>query len=467
MGCGSSSAAGAVVVDGNNQKTQDDVFANLLNEFAKLDEIEAKEKMTNNKASIDSYLTMSTEPGTGFHDMIVQATTKTKAYADEKLQQEVISDAIANKLGGIGSGSHDDDTTTAAPCTPTPTNSKDKNNKNDAAAYSPLLFRLRNVCAAPLLDDENNDWKNFRPPYYEKSNEEIQFLKKSLKNNFCFSTLSSKELLSIIMAFQETKVYNKGSVIIEQGELTADYFYVIKKGVVRYEINGQTLSPNQSTATRGNSFGELALLYTSPRSASVIVDSTDGCIFYKVDQKTFRYILQMQTIQSDNTKYELLGNVNFISQELDPSDISKLINNLQPRKFVKDELLVEKGSKGDYFFVIQEGKIQVTDITIGKTTYENQILGVGDFFGERALITQEPRSANCIAVTDGIVLTIDKTTFETTVGKYSKLVLKSQDKRQLVRIIYTILLILRMCLPVLLCRGNRYEISRFFLHSQT
>ena len=427
MGCGSSSGVVVVADDGNNvvaatakqgnqSHDDDDEFNQLLQEFSKEDDDSKKQK----KRMDDDHLMMSSEPGTGFHEMLVTAA---KASADKFIQN--VGDVVSKrKLAITGSAGND-----KSP-------SKDGNDMDDVGGGSPLFMRLRNVCAAPIFNNSQTDWKSFRPPYYEKTNDEIQFLKQSLKNNFCFSTLSSTELHTIIMAFQETHVYKKDSIIIKQGEINADYFYVIKSGVVHYEVNGKKLELEQhQQATKGMSFGELSLLYTCPRSASVIVDSDEGCIFYKVDQKTFRYILQMQTIQNNQTKLELLENVPFIkTQQLDQLDIQKLIQNLQPRKFTKGEYLVKKGSKGDYFFVIQKGKIEVSDISIGQTTYENQILGVGDFFGERSLITHELRSANCIAITDGIVLTIAKSTFELTIGKYSKLVLKSQDKRQLVSI---------------------------------
>ena len=51
------------------------------------------------------------------------------------------------------------------------------------------------------------------------------------------------------------------------------------------------------------------------------------------------------------------------------------------------EVLVNKGDEGDTFYVIQEGKVRVTDITIGSTNYEDQTLGPGDYFGERALVS--------------------------------------------------------------------------------
>jgi len=44
-------------------------------------------------------------------------------------------------------------------------------------------------------------------------------------------------------------------------------FFIIRKGTVGVELNNQEKEVKQ--ITRGESFGELALIYTAPRSASV------------------------------------------------------------------------------------------------------------------------------------------------------------------------------------------------------
>jgi cAMP-dependent protein kinase regulator len=277
---------------------------------------------------------------------------------------------------------------------------------------------LKNVFAAPLTD-----LASFSPPVFSKAEEEEAFIAKALKHNFVFSALSERELKTIIRAFERIEVVS-GDAVITQGE-QGDYFYVIREGNLHYEVDGNTVGH----AKKSQSFGELALLYTSPRAATVIADG--DCVLYRVDQKTFRYIMQSQTVQTENDKKELLQGVAFL-QDLDPSDIDKLIRALTPRKFEAGEYIVRKGEEGGTFYLIQEGKVLVSDISIGKTDYEDQVLGIGEYFGERALVTKEPRSANVIGRNKGILLAIDRETFEMLVGNLSQLILKSQDKRKLV-----------------------------------
>lgn len=278
--------------------------------------------------------------------------------------------------------------------------------------------QLQNIFAAPLKNVDN-----FTAPSYPKSLKERAFIEEAILQNFVFSSLKKEELATMISAFEKIS-FEAESAIIQQGD-TGDFFYVVEKGTVVFDVNGKAVG---DPAAAGSTFGELALLYSAPRAATVTAMSK--VIAYRVDQTTFRYILQNQTQTADKTKYDLLKKVSFLN-ELDESDLGKLASNLTPRVFTEGDMLVKKGEEGDAFYVIQEGTILVKDIAVGGQTYEDMKLGPGDFFGERALVTKEPRSANCVAATNGIALSVDSDTFQKVMGNMKQLMLKASDKRRL------------------------------------
>jgi len=104
---------------------------------------------------------------------------------------------------------------------------------------------------------------------------------------------------------------------------------------------------------------------------------------------------------------------------------------MTPRVFKEKDVIVRKGDIGDAFFIIQEGNVLVKDISVGSTVYEDQTLGPGEYFGERALATSEPRAANVVATTKGVCFSIDRSTFEKVLGKISDVIMRSQDARRL------------------------------------
>ena len=66
-------------------------------------------------------------------------------------------------------------------------------------------------------------------------------------------------------------------------------------------------------------------------------------------------------------------------------EISRL---LKPRFVTPDELLIRKGEAGDAMYFIATGAVRVE---IGENTV---FLGSGDFFGEMALLNNDPRNAS-------------------------------------------------------------------------
>ena len=267
--------------------------------------------------------------------------------------------------------------------------------------------------------------EDYTPPVFDKSNSEVELIKKALEKNFFFDDMSPAELDTFIQAFEPFEI-SKGMAVISQGE-SGDYFYVINEGDVSFEMNGDYVG----MAGAGKSFGELALLYTCPRAATVYA-AAERTSFFRVDQRTFRSMLQKQTKKSEALKVKLLRSVDFL-EELDESDIKRLADALTPRTFKEEDVLVKKGEEGDAFYILQEGEMKVSDISVGNSNFDDIILKPGDYFGERALVTDEPRAANVTALTEGVAFSIDRLTFEKVLGKSSRLIIKFQDRRLLVR----------------------------------
>ena len=284
--------------------------------------------------------------------------------------------------------------------------------------------RVPNVFARPL--EALMGASGFVPPVFPKSAEEEQFLRVSLPKNFVFENLESEELEQLVKAMEKVAIKHQ-EVIIQQGD-EGDFFYVVYEGSVNFIVNDKIVG----SGSKGDSFGELSLLYTTPRAATV--KATTACTVYRVDQKVFRYILQQQSESTVNEKTDILKQVTFL-KDLDDQAINKLAAVLKPQQFKAGAVIVKKGdTKADLFYILQKGTVKCTDVGAGKSHYEDLTLSKeGDYFGERALLTGEPRAATITAVSDALCFTIDKQTFENVLGEFKKAILKSQDRTKLVR----------------------------------
>lgn len=141
--------------------------------------------------------------------------------------------------------------------------------------------------SATRIKELNNE---FKPSVHEKDRAAEELIRKELKTNFIFQKLNERSVEEMVKAFEPTSTYAPGELIIEQGEETTPiYFYIIRSGEVDFEVNGNKVGSAES----GKSFGEQGLLYSCPRKASVRAASPTQ--LFRVDQITFRYVLQNQT----------------------------------------------------------------------------------------------------------------------------------------------------------------------------
>ena len=316
--------------------------------------------------------------------------------------------------------------------------------------------KCRNVYAAPLQNVED-----FVPPVFPKSDEAVKFLKKVVcatskrssfffsidksymcpswmmltsyflrleiifkkcSENFIFSGLTTEEKMLIINAMYP-QTFESNTVIIQQGDI-GDYFYVVEKGRVQFFINNKLVREGSD----GVSFGELALLHNAPRSATVV--ALTECFTYRVDQHTFRTLLANNNVQRGKRCVELLKRVS-IFKGLDTKVLIKIASAMTEILVRDEQYIIHKGDIGKIFYIIQEGNVKITDMGLSNETTSSivQVLKPGDFFGERALITGETRSANAIAVGDCTLLCISKETVEAVVGSLEDLINDTCNKR--------------------------------------
>ncbi len=92
-----------------------------------------------------------------------------------------------------------------------------------------------------------------------------------------------------------------------------------------------------------------------------------------------------------------------------------LARQLHPGFAARGSVVINQGDTGDSLFIVEEGRAEVTvkqaeghDITIS-------YLGDGDFFGEMALISEDPRTASVRALTDCKLLVLDRQTLFATI----------------------------------------------------
>ncbi len=108
---------------------------------------------------------------------------------------------------------------------------------------------------------------------------------------------------------------------------------------------------------------------------------------------------------------ELLRTVPIFA-ELTDDDIASLARLTTRRRYPKDTVVFFENEEGDSFFMILDGRIKVTILGDDGREIILSLLGAGDFFGEMALLDNEPRSATAIAVEETELLILNRADFQ-------------------------------------------------------
>lgn len=114
---------------------------------------------------------------------------------------------------------------------------------------------------------------------------------------------------------------------------------------------------------------------------------------------------------------------------LEPVERAKIAEHFTPAAFRKGTTIIAEGDNGEEMYVIKSGQVGVYTtlveeeggVSVIKADQERLHLATlqdGDFFGEQALLTHEPRSATIIAITDVQALKFTKHDLAVVIEQY-------------------------------------------------
>ncbi|KFG80270.1 cAMP-dependent protein kinase regulatory subunit [Metarhizium anisopliae] len=279
-------------------------------------------------------------------------------------------------------------------------------------------FARRTSVSAESLKPSADSYDNWSPPFHEKTADQLGRLKRAIEGNFLFSHLDEEQTAQILGALVEKPIPAKGIKVISQGD-AGDFFYVVEKGSFDVHVNPSgTIQPGPDglgeqvgNIQAGGSFGELALMYNAPRAATVI-SVEPNCTLWALDRITFRRILMESTFARRRMYETFLEEVPLLSS-LTPYERSKIADALETKKYTPGEIIIREGDPGHSFFLLESGEADAF-----KGDQSNKVLHYkkGDFFGELALLNDQPRAASVMASTEVKVATLGKNAFQRLLG---------------------------------------------------
>jgi putative ABC transport system ATP-binding protein len=93
-----------------------------------------------------------------------------------------------------------------------------------------------------------------------------------------------------------------------------------------------------------------------------------------------------------------------------PAELTEISQKMVKEHYTPGATIVRQGEEGDKFYLIREGKANVIKKS-DTGEHQDATLGSGDFFGEIALMTNQPRNATVVAQRDVVVYSLKKPDF--------------------------------------------------------
>ncbi len=272
----------------------------------------------------------------------------------------------------------------------------------------------------------DNEAANIERRVIDKSDAERAQIRSSVANNILFNSLDEDQYKIVIDAM-EKKEFKQGDWIIKQGE-DGNEFYVVQQGTCETFINIDGQPKMVKKYNHGESFGELALMYNTPRAASIQAAS-ERVTLWAMDRATFQYVLQSSTSEKRKKYEDFLRHVSVFSS-LDNYERAKIADAVVERAFKAGEYILSAGDTNDTsFYILLDGTCVATKVLDGSDTAQEVMrYKPGDYFGELALLSSAPRAANVIAQDDVRVISLDRDAFERLLGPCMDILKRDKDK---------------------------------------
>lgn len=100
-------------------------------------------------------------------------------------------------------------------------------------------------------------------------------------------------------------------------------------------------------------------------------------------------------------------------------EIDELVTRSQVKNYPPKTILCREGKLEDKFYILLDGKVDVTKTINNSEERQLKELEAGDFFGEMAILHNAPRAATVISSTPVTVLEIDKENFDRVIQRSS------------------------------------------------
>jgi len=228
----------------------------------------------------------------------------------------------------------------------------------------------------------------------------------TLKKLRLFSSLTDDLIAELVARLKKRSLAEK-EVLFNKGD-SGDALYLIEAGVIKIVLadqHGRELLLSQRGP--GDVIGEISLVKAQPRTASAVADQPVEILQLKRDDLMAVLSRQpasvLETVRqiSDQMRLDyMVGTLKKLSlfAGLSQEAMAELVDKLEERSLVENEVLFHKGDPGEALYIISTGWVKIVTVNArGEEVMLNQC-GPREAIGEMSLVDREARSASIVAL---------------------------------------------------------------------
>lgn len=197
-------------------------------------------------------------------------------------------------------------------------------------------------------------------------------------------------LLRECMLDSKVHSFKQGEIVFKRNDYS-DTFYTVFIGQVGIQVS--PVDPSVVVTLReGEFFGEMGLISGRRRTATVVA-ATD-CVVFETPRRTMLKLIQsVDSVKRALDKTSILRQVQMhLTPGVPANELEELVETAEIENFKAGQVLFNQGDIGNHMHLIRSGSCTVS-VSIGGRDVVLSYVPAGNYIGEMALLSDQPRSA--------------------------------------------------------------------------
>ncbi|BFM11508.1 hypothetical protein R50072_16610 [Simiduia litorea] len=220
----------------------------------------------------------------------------------------------------------------------------------------------------------------------------------------------SEEYLQRLMDHLELFELERGTLVFKRGKPLPESYYLVSGMVdlIAADFESEVIEANTSRACQ-------PLNLQSPSPVSAV--AKESVVVFRIDKEFIDLVLaytestgeEAEAVAAGEEPHDWMSGLleSPLFNKVPPANLQQLFAKFEWQEFEMGDVLIQEGDQGDYFYVLEKGRLAVES----RGQKLDVMLKPGNYFGEEALVGDAVRNASVIAQTNGGVMRLTKEDF--------------------------------------------------------